>query len=591
MTTSTFTAVATDSVTGQTGTLNAAFTVAAGGGAVMPFAVPGANWIVNGQGLKTIPVVPGAVGDLLVLAIGAGGAGAVNELCLGVSGGGVTTWTRKAGYVATAENQLVEIWEGVVATAGSATIAVSNPSMSNEWNRYWCQEYSANAASLAWTIAAASPAPVAAADTAGSGMTIVYPPLTGTGLYIGAAEDSYGAIANGSTAGFAYTVIDGHLQVVTNAAATNGAPTASSANSGEIWNAAAMLVTCTGVAIPLSIPATTLSAARTTQAYSAALAAVGGNPPYTWSLASGTLPAGLSLSAAGVISGTPATAGTSSFTVKVTDSSAATATAALSVVVSASPPVVATLNFPGSNEIYTAPAADPKLSLAGNTALPYFNNDIWGPVSGETCDATVYSVRNWSLVCNANNPGGGVTCFPNTGSGWNVPSDWYNYTYLVSGWDETMDTASDIIASACYDNWFTSNTLVGPQGAIVTEVMFHYDFRNRGAGPWVATAVPFGGYSVNVPGVGEIAVPLTYWNLAVPNGSTAAYWNMVNTSGSITSLPKGAVDAKAMFEWLVTNGYLANPTPLTAFSIGYEICSTGGNNNNFTYNDFYWYGA
>jgi hypothetical protein len=49
------------------------------------------------------------------------------------------------------------------------------------------------------------------------------------------------------------------------------------------------------------------------------LAATGGTTPYTWSLSSGTLPAGLTLSAAGVISGTPTTPGTYTITVKVTD--------------------------------------------------------------------------------------------------------------------------------------------------------------------------------------------------------------------------------------------------------------------------------
>jgi len=44
-----------------------------------------------------------------------------------------------------------------------------------------------------------------------------------------------------------------------------------------------------------------------------------GDTPITWSIASGTLPAGLTLSAAGVISGTPTTAATSSFTVKATN--------------------------------------------------------------------------------------------------------------------------------------------------------------------------------------------------------------------------------------------------------------------------------
>jgi hypothetical protein len=55
-------------------------------------------------------------------------------------------------------------------------------------------------------------------------------------------------------------------------------------------------------------------------AYSKTLVAASGIPPRTWSLASGTLPPGLTLSAAGVISGTPTTPGTSTFTAKVTDS-------------------------------------------------------------------------------------------------------------------------------------------------------------------------------------------------------------------------------------------------------------------------------
>jgi len=55
-------------------------------------------------------------------------------------------------------------------------------------------------------------------------------------------------------------------------------------------------------------------------AYSQTLAAAGGTAPYTWSLASGTLPGGLTLNPAGVLGGTTATNGSYSFTVQVLDS-------------------------------------------------------------------------------------------------------------------------------------------------------------------------------------------------------------------------------------------------------------------------------
>ena len=67
----------------------------------------------------------------------------------------------------------------------------------------------------------------------------------------------------------------------------------------------------------------------------ATLVANGGTLPYTWSLAGGTLPTGLTLSSSGVISGTPTAAGTFSFTVRVTDGGnpVQTVTKALSIII------------------------------------------------------------------------------------------------------------------------------------------------------------------------------------------------------------------------------------------------------------------
>ncbi|MFM6973645.1 MAG: putative Ig domain-containing protein [Agromyces sp.] len=84
---------------------------------------------------------------------------------------------------------------------------------------------------------------------------------------------------------------------------------------------------------PLAITTTSLPNAMRSKTYSATLRATGGKPGYTWSIASGSLPAGLILTAStGVISGKATAAkGTYSFTVRVTDSLGATRTATFSI--------------------------------------------------------------------------------------------------------------------------------------------------------------------------------------------------------------------------------------------------------------------
>ncbi len=67
----------------------------------------------------------------------------------------------------------------------------------------------------------------------------------------------------------------------------------------------------------------------------ASLTASGGSGGYVWSVSAGALPTGVSLSAAGALSGTPTEGGTAQFTVKVTDSASATATRAMSTLVNA----------------------------------------------------------------------------------------------------------------------------------------------------------------------------------------------------------------------------------------------------------------
>ncbi|MBU0656374.1 MAG: cellulase family glycosylhydrolase [Gammaproteobacteria bacterium] len=126
--------------------------------------------------------------------------------------------------------------------------------------------------------------------------------------------------------------------------------------------AISMAVADQPVAVPPDITTTSLTAGTAGAAYSATLKVSSGTAPYSWSLNSGSLPAGLSLSTAGVISGTPTTAGTASFSVKVTDGKSLSDTQALSLTIAATPP--ATGNADMALTTFRATSTKPKAGAA-----------------------------------------------------------------------------------------------------------------------------------------------------------------------------------------------------------------------------------
>ncbi|WP_171904860.1 putative Ig domain-containing protein [Hoeflea olei] len=80
-----------------------------------------------------------------------------------------------------------------------------------------------------------------------------------------------------------------------------------------------------------------MSAGEVGTAYTQTITASGGTAPYSYAVTAGSLPAGLTLSTGGVLSGTPTTAASASFTVTATDANNDTGDAAYTLQVNAGP--------------------------------------------------------------------------------------------------------------------------------------------------------------------------------------------------------------------------------------------------------------
>ncbi len=72
----------------------------------------------------------------------------------------------------------------------------------------------------------------------------------------------------------------------------------------------------------------------------------GGRAPYTFAITGGSLPAGLTLSPTGVLSGTPTAAGTSPVTIRATDANGCSGSVTYTIVIAATPPPPPTGGLP-----------------------------------------------------------------------------------------------------------------------------------------------------------------------------------------------------------------------------------------------------
>jgi hypothetical protein len=175
-----------------------------------------------------------------------------------------------------------------------------------------------------------------ALSTAGSATSV----LEGSTLALGASVEN----ASNSD-GVSWSLVGpGSLTSITTTSATYVAPTSGVTGSQTV------LITATAIANPAQyastalivlgspiIPSQSIFPGNVSVAYSAPIAAAGGESPFTWTVTAGALPAGLALngstSAATYITGTPTSAGSYSFTLQATDTLSRTAKQSFTMVV------------------------------------------------------------------------------------------------------------------------------------------------------------------------------------------------------------------------------------------------------------------
>lgn len=194
--------------------------------------------------------------------------------------------------------------------------------------------------------------------------------------------------ATGGTAGYSWSLAGGSLPgglSLNSAGVLSGTPTnhgafnftAQAVDAGNLTTTKAFALTVSPQTLVITTTTPMVGGSQNVS-YSQALTGAGGITPYTWSLFSGSLPAGLSLSSAGDLSGTPTGAGTFNFTVKLTDSLGTNVTRALAVTIAS--PVLAITTLALADGTVGAVYAD-SLGASGGTS-PYSWAVTWGALPG-----------------------------------------------------------------------------------------------------------------------------------------------------------------------------------------------------------------
>ena len=322
---------------------------------------------------------------------------------------------------------------------------------------------------------------------------------------------------------------------------------------------------------PLTILTSALPNGQTGSSYSATLTAQGGNAPYTWSLSSGALPAGLSLnSSSGTISGTPTVAVTSTpLTFMVTDSSspASTKTVALTLTISRLPLAITTTSLPNGrvNTPYSA-----TLTATGATT-PY----SWSLTSGTLPAGLTLNPATGAIAGTPTVAASTPLTFKVTDSSSPAASQSVNLTLTIS-------SAALVITTSSLTNGHVGSAYSTTLAAIGGTTPYTWSLTS-GTLPAGLTLNATSGAITGTPTISVSSAPLTFKVTDSSNPKLSQSVNLTLTVTSVAlsittrSLPNGLINAAygttlaatggtAPYNWSLTSGTLPSGLALNTTS-------------------------
>ncbi|MFC4763153.1 putative Ig domain-containing protein [Dyella koreensis] len=364
--------------------------------------------------------------------------------------------------------------------------------------------------------------------------TIAYAPANPSAAAVGIAYSQSVGSASGGTAPYTYAIASGSLPAGITLASNgtlSGTPTAggtfnftvkatdSSTGTGP-FNATSGTLTLTVNAPTISLAPASLTNPSVGVSYSQSVAASGGTGPYTYAITAGALPAGLSMSGAGVFSGTPTSAGTYNFTVTAIDSSGGTGP------------------YTGSRA-YAITVGAPTLTITPSSGTT-FNGSVGNAVNLTFAAGNGTAPYSYSLTVNTGTLPTGVS-FNSNGTLSGTPTTAGTVNFSVTATDSTTGTGAPFSVMGSY-----TLTVAAPTITVAPATL---------PAPTIGTA-----YSQTITASEGMPTTFTY---AVTAGALPAGLSLSGSSGVLSGTPTAA----GAFNFTVTATDSGSFTGSRAYSV------------------------